>query len=321
MRIYNNFDKLPQESLVACIGFFDGIHLGHRYMFRHLKSYADAVGARPAVVTFSNHPRSLIHPDHPVRLIDTPEEKCALLESLGIEVCFLLDFTPELRQLSAEDFLRILAEKGHIKTLLVGYDHRFGHNRTQGFDDYVQIGKRFGMTLLREDLYEDGSGRHYSSSEVRQALEAGRVQEANELLGRPFMIDGIVVHGHSLGRKLGFPTANILPQCKEKIIPANGVYATVAVTQEGDQYPAMVNIGCRPTVASDGETTVNIEAHLIDFEGNLYDKKIRLQFLDRIRDERKMKSLQELQEQLARDRETTKAVWAAQKTMPDISFP
>lgn len=318
MRIYKNFNKLPQESLVACIGFFDGIHLGHRYMFRHLKAYADAAGARPAVVTFSNHPRSMIYPDHPVRLIDSPEEKCAWLESLGIEVCFLLDFTPEIRQLSAEDFLRILAEKGHIKTLLVGYDHRFGHNRTQGFDDYIEIGKRYGMTLLRESLYDDGSRRHYSSSEVRQALENGRVQEANELLGRPFMIEGVVVHGHSLGRKLGFPTANILPQCKEKIIPANGVYATLAVTEEGDRYAAMVNIGCRPTVASRGETAVSIEAHLIDFEGNLYDKNIRLQFLDRIRDERKMNSLQELQEQLARDRETTKAVWAAQKTMPDI---
>ena len=302
MRIYRNFDHIPPTPLVACIGFFDGVHLGHRYLLNLLKQRADASGYASAVVTFANHPRTVISPDTPVALIDTAEEKSSLLAACGVDVCLLLDFTPQLMETSAEDFIALLAERGHIKTLLVGYDHRFGRKSSEGFDDYMRYGERYGVEVVRMPEYEASGQEHYSSSQVRRCLAGGDVQQAARLLGRPYKLDGTIVHGHSLGHVIGFPTANLLPSHPHKLIPATGVYAAQASLADGTTYPAMVNIGCRPTVATPSDHTISIEAHLIGFDGDLYDRGVALSFVARIRDERKMSGLEELCAQLQEDR-------------------
>lgn len=302
MRIYRNFDHIPPTPLVACIGFFDGVHLGHRYLLNRLKERAEDSGCASAVVTFANHPRTVISPDVPVALIDTPEEKSALLAACGVDVCLLLDFTPQLMETSAEDFIALLAERGHIKTLLVGYDHRFGRKSSEGFDDYVRYGERHGVEVVRMSEYETPGQEHCSSSQVRRWLARGEVLQAGRLLGRPYRLEGTIVHGHSLGRVIGFPTANLRPSHPHKLIPATGVYAAQATLDDGLTYPAMVNIGCRPTVASSPDCAISIEAHLIGFDGNLYDRSVTLSFIARIRDERKMSGLEELCVQLQEDR-------------------
>lgn len=299
MKIYRNFEQI-EGQYTACIGFFDGVHRGHRYLLQHLIQESQLLGTLSAVVTFANHPRRLVQPDFPLLLVDTLEERLEKLDKSGIDVCFLLDFTEELRQHTAEQFIRdILSQKMHIKRLLIGYDHRFGHNRSEGFEDYVRFGAACGMDVVQEPVFEDGTGLNYSSSEVRRALVAGDIQRATTLLGSYYRLQGEVVHGHKLGRELGFPTANIDPHNEDKIRPENGVYAGIAYLPDGHSYPTMINIGCRPTV--DNTKKITFEAHLLGFEGDLYGQCLSLDFVERIRDERKMNSIEELKEQLTKD--------------------
>lgn len=299
MKIYRNFEQI-EGQYTACIGFFDGVHRGHRYLLQHLRQEAASSNTFSAVVTFANHPRRLVQPDFPLLLVDTLEERLQKLSSTGIDACFLLDFTEDLRQHTAEQFIhKILSDQMHISRLLIGYDHRFGHNRSEGFEDYVRFGKDCGMKVLQEPVFDDGSGLNFSSSEVRRALVGGDIKTATTLLGAPYRLQGEVVHGHKLGRELGFPTANIDPHNEDKIRPKNGVYAGIATLSNGLSYPTMINIGCRPTV--DNTKKITFEAHLIGFEGDLYGQNISLDFIDRIRDERKMNSLEELKNQLAKD--------------------
>lgn len=297
-----------EGSYTACIGFFDGVHLGHRFLLEHLKDEARRSGTSSAVITFANHPRKLIQPDFKLHLINTLDEKLANLESTGIDTCFLLDFTEEVRNLTAQQFIcDFLSAKLHVKRLLIGYDHRFGKNRAEGFDDYVRYGKSCGMDVVQEPVFDDGSGRNFSSSEVRRSLIAGKIHEATDILGKPYDLEGVVIHGHQLGRKLGYPTANLNPFDKDKIIPSNGVYAAKVRLANGDVYPSMVNIGFRPTV-DDDKAQLSVEAHLIGFRGDIYGQTIVLSFIERIRDERKMSSLDELKNQLAKDYDTAFAI-------------
>lgn len=298
MTIFTKFDSV-EGDFTACIGYFDGVHRGHQFLLEHLKAEAKASGTKSAVVTFANHPRKVVQPDFQLQVIDTLEERLQKLEREGIDACFLINFTEEVRQLSAEQFLRdFLSRQMHIRRLLIGYDHRFGHNRAEGFDDYVRYGKACGMEVVQETVLEE-PGKHYSSSEVRRALMAGNVGYAKDLLGINYCIGGKVVHGQQLGRKLGFPTVNIEPNSAEKIIPECGVYATLVTLPDGQQRPAMTNIGTRPTVTKDQKLT--LEAHILDYTGDLYGQSLTISFVQRVRDERKMASLQELHEQLQRD--------------------
>jgi riboflavin kinase/FMN adenylyltransferase len=183
MTIYRKFDNIEGEY-TACIGFFDGVHKGHQFLLEHLKAEAKAHGLMSAVVTFTNHPRKVVQPDYDLQLIDTLEERLEKFDKMGVDVCFLLDFTEDVRNLTAEEFIRdMLREKMHIRRLLIGYDHRFGRNRAEGFDDYVRYGKACGMDVVREPVFDDGSGLHYSSSEVRRALSEGDVEKAQRILG------------------------------------------------------------------------------------------------------------------------------------------
>ena len=304
MTIYRNFDNI-EGSYTACIGFFDGVHRGHRFLLEHLRNESSCSNTLSAVITFANHPRKLIQPEYKLDLINTLDEKLSNLEATGIDTCFLLDFTEDIRNLTAEEFIcDFLSAKMHVTRLLIGYDHRFGRNRAEGFEDYVRYGKSCGMEVVQEPIFDDGSGRNFSSSEVRRALISGNISEATDILGQLYKLEGVVIHGHQLGRKLGFPTANLNPFNKDKIIPSNGVYAAKVLLDNGEEYPSMVNIGFRPTVDND-LNRLSVEAHLIGFEGDLYDKTITISFIERIRDEKKMSSLEELKQQLSFDCQTS----------------
>lgn len=304
MKIFRDFDHIL-GNFATCIGFFDGVHKGHQFLLEHLRAEAAARGLRSGVITFVNHPRRLIEPDFPLPLIDTLDERLAKLGETGIDACFLLDFTEDVRRLSAEQFLRqMLHDKMHVKRLLIGYDHRFGHNRSEGFDDYVRYGAACGMEVVQEPERQDGDGLHYSSSEVRRSLFAGEVEKATQILGCPYRMGGQVVAGHQLGRKLGYPTANLWIRERDKIIPKRGVYAVMATLGDGSVHPAMLNIGCRPTV--DGpDHKQTLETHIIHWDGNLYGQQLRIDLIHRLREERKMESLDALKEQLRKDVEAT----------------
>lgn len=304
MTIYRDFSEI-KGSYTACIGFFDGVHKGHRFLLEHLQKEARFTNTLSAVISFANHPRKLIQPDFQLHLINTLDEKIANLSSTGIDACFLLDFTEDIRNLSAREFIcDFLSAKMHVTKLLIGYDHRFGRDRAEGFEDYVRYGRSCGMEVVQEPVFNDGTDRNYSSSEVRRNLISGNIAEATSILGQYYKLEGVVIHGHQLGRKLGFPTANLNPFEKDKIIPSNGVYAAKVQLENGDSFPSMVNIGFRPTVDSE-MNRLSVEAHLIGFEGDLYDQSITISFIERIRDERKMSSIEELKKQLSLDCKTS----------------
>lgn len=183
MTIYRNFDHI-EGDFTACIGFFDGVHKGHQFLLRHLVEESKSAGMLSAVVTFANHPRKVLQPDYDLLLIDTLEQRMSKLEKMGVDACFLLDFTDEVRNLTAQQFIQdVLAAKMHVRRLIIGYDHRFGRNRSEGFDDYVLYGAACGMQVVQEPVFDDGSGQNYSSSEVRRALQAGDTEKARQLLG------------------------------------------------------------------------------------------------------------------------------------------
>lgn len=304
MTIYRDFSEI-KGSYTACIGFFDGVHKGHRFLLEHLQKEARLTNTLSAVISFANHPRKLIQPDFQLHLINTLDEKIANLSSTGIDACFLLDFTEDIRNLSAREFIcDFLSAKMHVTKLLIGYDHRFGRDRAEGFEDYVRYGRSCGMEVVQEPVFNDGTDRNYSSSEVRRNLISGNIAEATSILGQYYRLEGVVIHGHQLGRKLGFPTANLNPFEKDKIIPSNGVYAAKVQLENGDSFPSMVNIGFRPTIDSE-MNRLSVEAHLIGFEGDLYDQSITISFIERIRDERKMSSIEELKKQLSLDCKTS----------------
>ena len=302
MYIYKNNDAIPWEACVATLGFFDGVHSGHRFLLNELIKTAHDEHKIAVVVTFDTHPRKVLNADFQPKLLTTLEEKTDLLDDVGIDACVVLNFTKEVSALSAYDFLKtILYEKLHVHTLLVGHDHRFGHNRAEGFAEYAAYGQELGINVIQAAKYETGEYHHISSSTIRNALHEGNIRLANELLTYSYIFSGKVIGGFQVGRKIGFPTANLQTEDKGKIIPGIGVYA-VRVHLNNKQYKGMMNIGNRPTLQSDGETS--LEVNIIDFEGDIYNRTLKIEFIDKIRDEMKFKSVQDLTEQLEKDRET-----------------
>ena len=292
---------------VATIGFFDGVHRGHRFLIEQVRREATARGMDSAVVTFPVHPRKVLQPGFCPRLLTTREEKLALLGGLDIDSCILLDFTPHLASLSAKDFMEVLRHRYNIRALVVGYDHRFGHNRSEGFDDYVRYGRELGMEVLPAEAYSMpalADGRPVSSSLIRHLLqEEGDVATAAECLGYRYFIGGTVAAGRGIGHTLGYPTANLLPGSPDKLVPANGVYA-VQVDVEGRCYGGMLNIGTRPTLANGDDRS--IEVYIFDFNEDVYHRPLRLTFVRRMRGEHKFASLDGLKQQLAADEEAVR---------------
>lgn len=301
MIVIRDTELLKGKRLAATIGFFDGVHLGHRFLIDELKEVAQARKLPSAVITFPEHPRAVLHSDYQPKLLDSFDEKLERLASTGIDYCIVLDFTIELSQLTAREFIStILSDKLHVDVLLIGYDHRFGHDRKDGFEQYVAYGAACGMEVVKASPYDEGRTA-VSSSEIRKMLTDCRVEEAARLLSYPYQLKGTIVNGYKVGRKLGFPTANIQVDEPFKIIPGIGVYA-VWVYLKGERYKGMLYIGDRPTLENGNNIT--LEVNILDFSGDIYNNEITVAFIYYVRGDVKFGSLEKLKEQLGRDRET-----------------
>ena len=292
---------------VVTSGTFDGVHVGHQQILARLREVALASGGPAVVITYWPHPRLVLAPPpaHPepldLHLLNTLEERAAKLAEFGVDYLLIIPFTREFAAWSSEEFIqRILLDTVGTAKLVIGYDHRFGRNREGGFDYLREHSGRYGMSV-EEISREDVDAVGVSSTRIRRALEAGDVETANRYLGYNYPFTGLVVKGRQLGRTIGWPTANLACAEDLKLVPARGVYAVRATTAAGETWPAMLNIGVRPTVA--GNLAQTVEAHLLGFEGDLYDQPLTVEFVARLRDEQKFDGLEDLKAQLAHDAE------------------
>lgn len=299
MQTITNQPTQPLKPSVATIGFFDGVHCGHRFLLDQVKKVAQQLGLSSSLVTFPIHPRRVLQSDFQPQLLSTPEEKLDRLQEVALDYCFWLPFTTKLATLSAYQFMAYLKEHYNIRCLVIGHDHRFGHNREEHFEDYVAYGGELGIKVIQAKRFEQG-GEAVSSSAIRRLLLAGDVAKAATFLGYNYTLSGLVVGGFKVGAKIGFPTANLSETGEHKLIPAAGVYA-VRVWVGNSCYAGMMNLGIRPTINNGKEQS--LEVHLLNFSGNLYDQTLRVAFVAYLRSEQKFNSLEALQEQLAKDRE------------------
>lgn len=310
MQLLCDTSDIAFRPSVATIGFFDGVHRGHRYLIEQVREAAAARGLASSVITFPMHPRKVMQSDYHPELLTTCDEKVTLLAQTGIDSCIMLDFTPEVAHLSAKEFMSILKERYRIQALVIGHDHRFGHNRSEGFEDYVRYGKALGMEILLARAYTykrevAETEVTISSSVIRRLLQEGNVSEAAEYLGYDFFLEGTVVGGYHVGRKIGFPTANLRVTDPDKMIPADGVYA-VHVFLEGKKYGGMLSIGYRPTL--DNGPDRSIEVHIFHFNADIYNQPMRISFVRRTRPELKFNSMDELIERLHLDEAEIKGI-------------
>ena len=295
-------DTHPQvlTPSVATIGFFDGVHLGHRHLINQVKMAASLNGWCSSIITFPTHPRQVIQSDYQPLLLSSPEEKVELLGTTGIDNCILLPFTRELSQLTAREFMQLLYENYKVRMLVIGYDHRFGHNRAETFEDYCRYGQELGIHIMQATAYTQELDK-VSSSAIRRALQAGEISTATKYLGYNYFMQGTIVGGYQVGRKIGFPTANLQVDFPNKLIPSTGVYA-VRVSVNGQNYKGMLNIGHRPTI--NNGTDLSIEVHILNFEGDIYHQPMRIEFIEFLRPEAKFHSVDELVLQIQKDKES-----------------
>ena len=287
----------------ATIGCFDGVHRGHQMLVQMMVRQAQERGLKPIAVTFDRLPRQLFDPDFHPQVLSTLDEKVTYLKELGVEEVVVLPFTHQLAALSAEAFMReILRDQLSVKLLVTGYDHRFGHDRSEGFNDYVRYGQGLGIDVVRGDVAMMGDQMAVSSTVIRQLLaEEGRVEAMPDVLTRRYMLSGRVVSGEHIGHELGFPTANLEPDCQEKLIPASGAYAVWAIVDD-QRMPALMNIGTRPTFQGKRQT---LEVHILADVGNLYGRKMTVEFVSRLRAEQRFDTREALIAQLEHDKRTT----------------
>ena len=278
-------------SKIATIGFFDGVHRGHRFLFAQLQEQARQHDLSPVIYTFKQHPKLILTGQSPA-MLTTMDERLGLLETFA--QVSALDFA-SVQHLTAEQFMRYLFVEEDVRILLMGYDHSFGSDRLKGFSEYEKIARKIGLRVLRahECLVD---GLDVSSTRIRKLLNEGNIHQANRLLGYTYTLKGLVEHGNGIGNQIGFPTANISLSNNKKL-PMSGVYAACVKIDEAS-YKAVVNIGTNPTVGNDRLT---VEVHILDYQDDLYGCEIEVAFVDFIREERKFDSLQALQEQIAKD--------------------
>jgi len=296
MKIIRNLSHIGAlKNPVATIGNFDGVHIGHRQIFRQLRQAAAGINGVSIVITFAPHPLKVVTSGKKLRLISTYDEKERLLEASGIDYLVIIPFTKEFAALSARAFvIDILVSSLGIKKLIVGYDYAFGRNREGNIGFLRQMGKEFGFTV--EVLEPIWNGKTlFSSTNIRKMVEDGNVKDVVHLLGRHFSIGGKVVHGHHRGKTMGFPTANL--QSENELIPKCGVYA-VKVKLNGEMYDGACNIGPNPTF---DDEAISIEVFIFGYDGDLYGQSLRLFFVERIRDERKFPDVCALQRQIKDD--------------------
>lgn len=306
MNVYYGIQEFKKlDNAVVTSGTFDGVHLGHQKILNRLNQLADLTNGQSVVITFYPHPRSVISPDNQiVRILSTLNEKIELLENSGVNHLLIIPFTREFSELSSEEFIqKILIQTIGAKTLVIGYDHRFGKNREGSFDFLKANKEKYGFDIeeiSRQDIENVG----VSSSKIRKALQEGDVPTADHFLGRNYSVSGLIVKGKQLGRTIGFPTANIQVREIAKLIPSDGVYA-VKVYYNNEVFGGMLNIGNRPTV--DG-TYQTIEVNIFDFDQEIYGENLKVEFLQKIRDEQKFNGLDALKAQIAKDKITCKAL-------------
>ncbi len=283
-----------EESTVITFGKFDGIHRGHRLLLDTvLQKKTDDLKA--VVFTFDIPPRKKVEDDRG-DVLTTNEEKMHVFENMGIDYVVECPFTEEIRNMDAVDFIRMMVEKLHVKYMVVGTDFHFGHNRAGDYKLLMEYAEEFGYEVQVVEKMKDGD-RDISSTYVREEIKAGNIEKANELLGVPYFIQGIVEHGNEIGRTIGFPTINLLPEA-EKLLPPFGVYVT-KVFIGGEEYCGITNVGRKPTI--EGNNPVGVETHVLDFADDVYDRTVEVEFLHWIRQETKFQSIEELKKQLQQD--------------------
>lgn len=299
MEIIYDLNNICHEPTVATIGSFDGVHRGHVAMIEETRRRASAMGLPVTLVTFATHPRMLFDAEPQPFLLSASRGRMERLATTGVERCVVLDFNRELASMTACEFMhKILAERLNVKLLVLGYDHRFGRPvEGEAPDAYIGYGRECGIEVVRAARYNE-AGYKVSSSQVRRALAIGDVETACMLLGYRYSISGTVVHGAALGRELGFPTANIELDEPMQLLPLNGVYE-VRATVGDKQYKGVINVGVKPTVTGCGKRTV--ELFIIDFSGDIYGGNISVEFVRRLREERRFSSLDELKTQIVKD--------------------
>ncbi len=296
-QIYD-IQSLKNVETVATLGFFDGVHKGHRFLIEQVKAEAKKSQLKSLIVTFDEHPRKVLNQNFKPKLLNTHQERIWLLQETNVDFCYVIPFTKEFSQLSSFDFLKtILHDQLHVKKLIIGHDHHFGHNRDEGFQQYKQYGRQIGIEITQSVPYIENDTT-LSSSVIRRLLECGDIEKANHYLGYEYFLSGKVILGQQIGRKIHFPTANIQVD-ESKQLPMPGIYA-VKVRVKGKNYNGMLNIGARPTIEnSDGKTSV--EVNIFDFNKDIYNEEITIFFVKRTRNEIKFPNIQQLIEQLKID--------------------
>jgi riboflavin kinase/FMN adenylyltransferase len=293
----NNY--LSSKKTIITIGTFDGIHIGHRKILNKIIQSAHEVNCESLVLTFFPHPRMILQEDSTVKLLNSMDEKIGLLQEIGIDNLIIHPFDKEFSQLTAEKFVKnILVDKLQIQKIIIGYDHRFGKNRTADINDLLHFGKKYRFEVEQISAQEIDAIA-VSSTKIRNALAAGTISLANEYLGYNYYFSGIVVKGNQLGRTIGFPTANILIKEDYKLIPKKGVYLVKSIIK-GDFVYGIMNIGIRPTLNGTNQT---IEVHYLDFDEDLYEQQLTVEVLEFIRAEQKFDSLEILKNQIQKDKE------------------
>ena len=303
MNIYRDITELPLfKNAIITIGTFDGVHNGHRQILNQLIEEANEVDGTPVVITFYPHPKQIVGNDHSsVLVLNTLEEKSALLAEVGIEHLVVVPFTKEFAEQSAEDYIKnFLVRSFNPHTIIIGYDHRFGKNRAGNYELLEVKGQEFNYRVkeIPEHILHNIT---ISSTKIRTQLLEGNISTANELLGYDYFFSGNVITGKQLGRTIGFPTANLAINIESKLIPGNGVYAvTVQIENDKTIFNGMMNIGVRPTFE---KTERTIEVNIFDFDSSIYDKQLTVHIKTRLRDEMKFDGIDSLKNQLNRDRE------------------
>ena len=285
--------------MVVATGFFDGVHTGHRLVIQQLVEAAAVRGDESMVITFWPHPRNVLQKEaRSLRLLTTLEQKKRMLLDLGVDHVEVLQFTKDFSTMTTEDYLRVLMDRYGAKTILLGYDNRMGCD-AKGADQVAAVASDLGLEVIRTEMVSSDKGYAVSSTKIRQRLEEGDVKGAASMLGYGYSLHGVVVAGNRLGRTIGFPTANMQLYEPLKLVPCNGVYS-VEVEAVGGHFSGMCNIGCRPTVGAGNART--IETHIFDFDEDIYGLDMKITFIERIREEQRFDSLEELKAQLAKDK-------------------
>jgi riboflavin kinase/FMN adenylyltransferase len=303
MLLLREFDKsFYNKQSVVTVGAFDGVHLGHRIILDDLNKIKASKNLRSVIVTFDPHPQIILRNKHPkeIKILSTLEEKINLFERFEIDAVYIINFTLEFSQTSAESFYKdYLIDNVGFTDIVLGFDHNFGKNREGNYETLNALSQKYGFNVHRVEEFM-AEGEHINSTRIRNLLCEGEIEKATWLLGDYYSLEGKVIYGDRRGRQLGFPTANIEPLSRYKLIPKHGVYV-VSVEFGNKKHFGMMNIGNRPTV-SEGEN-VFLEVNIFDFDEDIYDKSIRISFISYLRDEKKFNSLEELISQIKKDKE------------------